>query len=271
MIIQHTNFGQGRVIRCGIHEHTHNYGSHIHQYSELLYVLKGSIESTVDGKTETVNAGEMAIITPLKVHSTYTPDDCRIFICVFSNDFVLDYIPSKELYGGYERSVFKPSQLLQQCIEQKLIPSAIAYCHGKSTLSNFRTAHAYIHAVFDEYTLSTAQSAQSAPNNALARILIYMNEHYKEKLTLDDIGKALGYSAGYISHCMEALPNMSFNDILNSFRVEHAKTLLRSSDKTNIDIALESGFSCERSFYRAFLRAVHMTPKEYVSMRNSQA
>lgn len=267
MIIQHTNFGHDRIIRCGIHEHTHNYGSHIHQYSELLYVLEGSIESTVDGKTEMVNAGEMAVITPLKVHSTYTPDECKIFICVLSNDFILNFISAKELYGGYECSVFKPSELLKQCIEQKLLPSAMAYCHGQRSVSNYRTVMAYVHAIFDEYTLCAVKSEHSAPNNALARILIYMNDHYTERLTLDSVGKALGYSAGYVSHCMEVLPEMSFSDILNSFRVEHAKTLLRSTDKTNIDIALESGFTCERSFYRAFTKAVKMTPKEYLNAR----
>lgn len=267
MIIQHRNFGKDRVIRCGIHEHTHNYGAHIHQHSELLYVLEGSIESTVDGKTETVNAGEMAIITPLRVHSTYTPAECKIFICVFSNDFILNFIPSKELYGGYANSVFRPSEALDVYINKKLIPSALNY-RGQSAES-FRSVQAGIHAVFEEYTLSTAGSPLYAPNTALARILIYMNEHYKEKLSLADVGKSLGYSSGYVSHCMEALPGMNFNDILNSFRIEHAKNLLLTSDKTNIDIALESGFTCERSFYRAFTKSVHMTPKEYIALRTA--
>ncbi len=268
MIIQHRNFGEDRVIRCGIHEHTHNYGSHIHQHSEIVYVLEGSIESTVDGVTETVNAGEMVVITPLRVHSTYTSAYCKIFICVFSNDFVLNFLSSKELYGGYERSVFKPSDILHLYITEKFIPSALNY--RPNNINKIRSVQAGLHAILEEYLLSTSHSEKrSAFNNTLAQILIYMNEHYKEKLTLSDVGKALGYTACYISHCMEALPEMNFNDILNSFRVEHAKTLLLSSGKTNIDIALESGFTCERSFYRAFTKAVKMTPKEYVALRSA--
>ena len=269
MIIQHKNFGSDRVIRCGIHEHTHNYGAHIHQHSELVYVLEGSIESTVDGKTETVNAGEMVVIPPLRIHSTYTPYDCKIFICVFSNDFILNFVSSKELYGGYASSVFKPSEVLNAYITQKLIPSALSYRYDN--VNKYRAMQAGIHAVFEEYLLSTEPSEQRSPNNALAQILIYMNENYKEKLTLSHVGKALGYSAGYISHCMEALPKMNFNDVLNSFRIEHAKTMLLAPDnKTNIDIALESGFSCERSFYRAFTKAVKMTPKEYIARRTEK-
>ena len=268
MIIQHTNFGSDRVVRCGIHEHTHNYGAHIHQHSELVYVLEGSIESTVDGKTATVSAGEMAVIPPLRIHSTYTPTDCKIFICVFSNDFLQNFVSSRELYGGYTSSAFRPSEALRTYITQKLIPSALSYRYDSA--SKYRAVQAGIHAIFEEYLLSTEPLEQHSPNNALAQILIYMNENYRERLTLSDVGKALGYSAGYISHCMEALPKMNFNDVLNSFRIEHAKTMLLSSaNKTNIDIALESGFSCERSFYRAFLRAVGMTPREYVAQRKS--
>lgn len=265
MIVQYRNFGQERVIRCGIHEPTHNYGSHIHQYSELLHVLEGSIESTVDGKTEIVHAGETVVITPLRIHSTYTPSYCKIFICVFSNDFILNYIPSKELYGGYKSSVFKPSDILRSYMEGKFIPSALNY--KPRVLSANRAVQAGLHAIFAEFTASTEQSEHYAPNNALAQILTYTSEHFKERLTLNSVGKALGYTAGYVSHCLDALPQMNFRDVLNSFRVEYAKNLLLHSDRSNIDIALESGFSCERSFYRTFLQATHTTPKEYVTLR----
>ena len=208
----------------------------------------------------------MVIITPLSIHSTYTPTDCKIFICVFSNDFVLNFVPSKELYGGYTSSVFTPSETLRSYITQKLMPAALTY--RLDNINKYRAVQAGIHAVFEEYLLSTEPSEQHSPNNALAGILMYMNENYKSALSLSTVGKALGYSAGYVSHCMKAFPEMNFNDILNSFRVEHAKTLLISSTKTNIDIALESGFNCERSFYRAFTKFVKMTPTEYVAARS---
>ena len=267
MIIQSRNFGSSGVIRCGVHESTHNYGSHIHQHSELVYVLEGSIESTVDGKTDVATAGQMVILTPLRVHSTYTPERCKIFICVFSNDFVSDLIPSNELYGGYENTVFTPSETLRKYVEDSFIKSATTYRHDN--VISKRTVHAGLHLIMAEYTSVAVQSKTKQTANALANIIMYMSRNFKEQLTLSSVGKALGYSSGYISHCMENMSGMNFTAILNSFRVEHAKNMLLSSENyTNIEIALESGFTCERSFYRAFLRAVGMTPREYVEKRS---
>ena len=266
MIIQARNFGSSRVIRCGVHESTHNYGAHIHQHSELVYVLEGSIESTVDGKTETVHAGEAVIITPLRVHSTYTPQKCKIFICVFSNDFIVDLIPSNELYGGYENTVFTPTDALRKYIEENFINLATKYKYGNEIA--VRAIRAGLHLVMAEYTSTTVQSEEKQTINALSKVIMYLNKHFKEPITLASVGNALGYSAGYISHCMEHMSGMNFTAILNSFRVEHAKNMLLSSENhTNMEIALESGFSCERSFYRAFSRAVGMTPREYVEKR----
>ena len=56
---------------------------------------------------------------------------------------------------------------------------------------------------------------------------------------------------------------MNFRTLLNSFRVERSKELLRKTQDKIIDIALECGFSCERSFHRAFLSIMGTTPGEY--------
>ena len=268
MIIQSDNFGQNHRIRCGIHEHTHNYGSHIHQSPELLYVLDGSIESTVDGKTDTVKAGEMVIITPMKVHSSYTPVYCKILICVFTMDFVGDIIPTSEFYGGYSSSVFRPSPALTTYIIDSFIPNVLNYTAKNVRIH--RMVHAGIHAILAEYAASTERT-NNGSNHALTQLLVYMNEHFKEPITLKSVGKALGYSAGYLSHCLDTLPDMNFLGILNSFRIEYAKNLLLTSNKSNLDIALESGFTCERTFYRAFSKAIGMTPREYIALKSKSA
>ena len=99
----------------------------------------------------------------------------------------------------------------------------------------------------------------------LSSILVYLSEHFKDKITLTDLSRALGYTKGYISHCLESIPNYNFNSLLNSLRIEYAKILLATTEMKSIDIAYESGFSCERSFHRAFKAFTGMAPREYSS------
>ena len=269
LIIQHTNFGAKNIVRCGIHTGTHDYGTHIHQFSELVYVLEGEIESTVEDKTDLLCAGQMAIITPLKPHSTYTPEYCKIVICVFSNDFVTDFLPESELYNGYSRAYFTPTDALNGLLRSRFIDAALKYTL-KPITEDYRTVKACLHVIFDEYTRYTPPTPCSAKRELLADILFYLKDHFKENVTLASLGKALGYSPGYLSHYLECLPNMSFPSLLNSMRIEYAKGLLLNKNFKNIDIALECGFSCERSFYRAFSKLTGVSPQKYVQSINSK-
>lgn len=266
MIVQNTNFGIHGTVACGIHDPAHNYGTHIHQATEIVYVLDGYIESTVNGHTDILKAGDMAVITPLRPHSTYTPDRCRILICVFANDLIMDFIPSIELYKGYGKNAFTPSPSLTAYLNDKLLNTAMSFPHNEEKI---RTLQSCIHAILAEFTASAKPIEKDASSTVLAKTLLYINEHFKENLTLKAIGKELGYYPGYISHCLELLPNFNFTDLLNSFRIDHAKALILSSKNySNLDIALECGFTCERSFYRAFKKHTGITPKKYVNSRS---
>ena len=268
MIVQHTNFGNQKIVRCGFHEPTHNYGDHLHEYSEVVYVLDGEIESTVNGVTEIAKAGDFIIITPFQVHSTHTPDKCKIFICVISNDLILSNLAKSELFVGYRRSVFTPPPYLASYLNEKFIKAATDY-KAWHLEKDFRSLKASVCALFNEYTSVTEPAEKTSHENILADVILYLNEHFRENITLKTVSKALGYAPGYISHCLETLPSMNFSTILNSLRVEYAKLLLTSGNYANVDVAYESGFSCERSFYRAFLKKTGTTPQKYVKKEKS--
>ena len=77
IIIQHTNFGATTSIKHGIHQN-HNYGAHIHQFSELVWVLDGMLEMNIDGKREVGKKGDMFVITPYVIHDFKTIDYSKI-------------------------------------------------------------------------------------------------------------------------------------------------------------------------------------------------
>ena len=268
MIIQHTNFGATTSIKCGIHQN-HNYGAHIHQFSELVWVLDGMLEMNIDGKREVGKKGDMFVITPYVIHDFKTIDYSKILICVFSNDFATDFINVQDWYNGRKGGVFTMSETLENYLLSKFINAVSAYYYtGGQT---YLTVKAGIHAILDEYIENVPPKDKSKGTNALEAILIYVTNHYNEQISLGSISDALGYSKGYISHCLESLQDFNFTTLVNSLRIEHAKLLLASSNSKSIDIALEVGFSCERSFHRAFKAFTGMTPKEYRQKKRSDS
>lgn len=79
-------------------------------------------------------------------------------------------------------------------------------------------------------------------------------------IVIDDVVKMLGTNRTYFTRMMRAEFNMSFNEYITKERVEYSKRLLRTTDKTLEDIAMESGFSNASAFCRVFKRATDTTP-----------
>jgi len=261
MFVQKSNFGTTSAARCFYKEGQYTFWEHIHQFSEITYVLEGSIEITIDGIKETANSGDIVIVPPLKKHSIETPKYCKIWSCVFSNDFVLDFISTDELYGGGDKAVFTPSKHLSYFFDNRLIDSEESLI--EFTTTTFRMFKLFIHAIYEEYTRTVPHTKSSNKNSTLATILLYINEHSKENISLKSVSAALGFSAGHISRCISQLNDMNFCTLLNSFRVENAKFLLITTDLKISEITQKSGFPNERSLHRAFIKITGSTPGEY--------
>ena len=201
MIIQNSNFGNMNIIRSGVHDGKYCFGDHIHQFAELVWVLDGEIEMTVNGKTETAKKGDFTVINPFAIHSFHTPEYSKIHIAVISDGYIIGRITPDELYKERERAVFSPSQDLisfltvkdyvNLCITQRGIRDDNNYLHRISSL---------IYLIYTEYFNTVPPLTASKGKNALSDILIYITKHYTENITLESVGNALGYSPKYVSN-----------------------------------------------------------------------
>jgi len=86
---------------------------------------------------------------------------------------------------------------------------------------------------------------------------------YKE-VSLSGLAMALGIRPYQLSHFINNYLEMSFSDLINSYRVEEAKKeVLSRPEATILAIAYESGFNSKASFNRAFKKFTGLTPSEF--------
>lgn len=121
--------------------------------------------------------------------------------------------------------------------------------------------------VYKKHVLNCYKSIQASvdrnTNKDIQLAKKYINEHYKENLSLKILADVMCMNSYYFSSFFKKNSGMNFKDFLNEIRLERAVSLLISTDKRIIDIAAEVGFSDERSFSKAFRKKYAESPMTY--------
>ncbi len=91
----------------------------------------------------------------------------------------------------------------------------------------------------------------------------YIEEHYGETVTLEQVAEEVGLSAAYFSTQFRRVEGFTFSEYLISVRMEAAKELLSSTNMTNYEIASRIGYADEKYFAKVFKKEVGIRPAEY--------
>lgn len=116
-----------------------------------------------------------------------------------------------------------------------------------------------------EESLYPAQD-QKAGSFLVKNALHYMEEHYKEKITLCDVADKVYVSQWHLSKLLNRYTGKSFSELLNNIRIGHAKHLLTDPSLRIGDISEMVGFLDVGHFSRVFKKQNGMSANEY---RNS--
>lgn len=91
----------------------------------------------------------------------------------------------------------------------------------------------------------------------------YINEHFKEKLTLEMVASKVFVNPKYFSHVFKKEMGIAFTDYVINLKIQYACKLLESTNCKAYRISLECGFSDPSYFNRVFYTKMNMTPQTY--------
>lgn len=98
---------------------------------------------------------------------------------------------------------------------------------------------------------------------ALKAATDYMEQNYRDKITVEELAVRSGYSASHFARIFTKVYNTSPIQYLNQIRILHAKNLLRTGQYTMGQIAQECGFSNVYYFSRCFKQITGTTPGKW--------
>ena len=96
----------------------------------------------------------------------------------------------------------------------------------------------------------------------MAHLMRSQSLHRDPGLSLRGLADKVGASPNYVSQTLNDHLGVSFFDFVNGFRVDEAETLLRETDRSVTDIALEVGFNSRSTFNAAVRKHRDLSPTE---------
>lgn len=110
---------------------------------------------------------------------------------------------------------------------------------------------------FSEDTLN--QSRETLER--LERIFIYVEQHYQEAITLNEVASYMGFSPYYFTKLFKKNTGMTFIAFLNEYRLNKAKWILINEDLPMSAVAEAAGFGSVKTFHHFFKDATGISPK----------
>lgn len=104
---------------------------------------------------------------------------------------------------------------------------------------------------------------QMGPMEQIGRAISYMEQHYKEKLSLNYMAEMVSFSSEHFSRLFRRETGETYVNYLNNIRMKQAVELLETTDKKVYEIAEETGFSSLNYFSTLFKKKFGMSPYNY--------
>ena len=246
------------------------YEMHDHSAIEIVLTLEGSVSYTIDNTVYQVHKGEVLIIPPDTLHSLNMEEGSSRYLFLFEPEAIMTMrdIKSMAIYfskpfhlrDGSDAHV-RIRELLLRAREsyekRELLWNTICY-----------SCILRIYAVLAQrYMIGIrpriGEVARNMDSEVINAVMTYINNHYRDGLSLDDVAKFAGFSRCYFSRSFKRHTGYSFKDYLCQKRLQVAMDLLIRTDSSMRDVAVESGFGSVASFNRAFRENKGCTPTQY--------
>lgn len=226
---------------------------HFHRSFELITVLEGALTLQINDRSFFVPCGRFALVLPNQIHSFSVDRTSRVWVGVFSEDFVPNFAHTVKGRQGQD-AVFSLPEDSAAFFCKKMIESQ------PSTLLR----QACLYTACDAYLQEIPLEERRAGNDHLiGDVLDYVAAHFTEALTLQRIARDLGYEYHYLSRLLNQRYRISFRDLVNDHRTALACRLLEERELLVTEIALRCGFQSIRTFNEVFLENTGKTPSAY--------
>ena len=260
-------------------EHDDDLEMHTHlDFSELTIVLSGTAVHMVDSEEYFIKKGDVFVINKHTSHGYKQLNDFKICNIMFQFDtfFQLEY-DIKKSAGFHALFVIEPYLIKEQNFQSRL----------QLSLPNFNIVQALITEMIEEYltqqmgyttllhgkflelavilsrnyNISDISEKDKALN--ITKPISYIESNFTSSISIDDLAKQACMSTRHFIRIFTETYQTTPLKYINILRLQYACTLLKTTNKTITEIALDCGFNDSNYFSKQFKSMYFCTPQQF--------
>ncbi|MBC3796127.1 AraC family transcriptional regulator [Acetobacterium tundrae] len=236
--------------------------NHFHEYYVIGFVEGGSRHLWCKNREYDVATGDLLLFNPRDNH-----------FCAPINGEILDYrainikpeIMSKvvkEITGKDYTPYFTQNVVCQSDITLFVRDFYNAIIRRAPKLEKEEVLFFLLEQVLQEYAAPFEGIDISEPNQQIKMLCTYMENHFAENITLDDLLEMTNFGKSYLLRSFTKQVGVSPYRYLQTVRLDRVKNLLEQGIAP-IDAAYMAGFSDQSHFTNFFKEFIGLTPKQY--------
>lgn len=244
--------------------------SHFHSCLELVFVLNGSIDYMLNGKTYKLSAKDFIFANSYEIHSC-SPASAKgriVLMEIETAPLKKFFVPAKQLWFKWEETYNNQDLDLYQNIcahIRRIIIDATTQkpAFPAKIYSEILGMMAVLYEQCSLLPTDTDSNGNTAQIQKSNEIMDYLNEHYTEQISLNTMAKELHISAPYISKLFKETFGIGVWKYLNQLRIKKSLPALCNTDENILDIAVLAGFNNAKTYRRIFQQEIGSSPTEY--------
>ncbi|MCD1025577.1 AraC family transcriptional regulator [Enterococcus sp. SMC-9] len=234
------------------------------EFFDFIFVTKGCLYLTEENRSYEINANQGLILTPYLHHFSHKPVEKQ-------TDFYWVHFQTTSKWNSI-------SQLTRGEQKQLILPQFFSISHPEVVIQNFEKLNDLQQAMTDEQVLereslllqllkiittNTTDDLSVNISEVAKQTVLSINSHFKERLEIQDIAHKLNFHPTYISRCMKKVYGVSAKQYLQELRMNHAQSLLKSTNYSIEEIAHKSGFNSLSFFSKSFTKKQGLSPTNF--------
>jgi xylan 1,4-beta-xylosidase len=248
---------------------THKLGSvpkHWHQSLELLLVLDGTIEISINQESYTLHNDDILLINSNSIHVLNSDGGIMIAVQIDLSRFENFGENLEEIQFECNSSIDNNKNrytTIKQIIATMIKGNAN---NNESTeFKNIAISYYLLSQLIEGFKVNKTNNKYNSQKylTRLTRILNYISDHYNENFTLNQLAAIENLSVPYLSSFFDKYMGMSFSQYYSNVKLDHALEDLLNSSESIETIAVTHGFTEPHAFVRAFKKRYNMLPSIY--------